>query len=249
MFLVSRTGAKAAPGEPEDSLKSGTNYHQIAILRTKPGRGIPSISMSCSDKILRWNLLGCQGTLLTLLLTEPLYLRTISVEKESADLQSLQRALWDRNKDAESHLLGSYFKPRAPGIFICDNFFPHTKPLDCGSDVKPCGSAIIWCNVVNSPLDVVSKNGRKLGVTKKCRNLPQSVCSVSRYSLFHLFKNVVSYLPDDSPLKTRLAAGDDGGQYLDFKKMASDYVAAWKTLREFVFENWVQHDRTLDEFN
>ena len=34
--------------------------HQIGILRKKPGRGEASLSMSCSDKVARWGLLGVQ---------------------------------------------------------------------------------------------------------------------------------------------------------------------------------------------
>ena len=33
---------------------------QIGILRKKPGRGEPTLSMSCSDKVARWGLLGVQ---------------------------------------------------------------------------------------------------------------------------------------------------------------------------------------------
>ena len=47
-------------------------------MRTKPGRGPPTNSMACSDKILRWNVLGIQGALLSLLVP-PIYVDTVVV--------------------------------------------------------------------------------------------------------------------------------------------------------------------------
>jgi len=51
----------------------------VGLTRRKPGRGAPTLSMSCSDKLARWQALGLQGALLTQLLEEPLRLSTIVV--------------------------------------------------------------------------------------------------------------------------------------------------------------------------
>ena len=51
------------------------------VLRTKPGRGDPTLSMSCSDKIAKWLVLGLQGALLSVFLKEPIYLDAIVVAK------------------------------------------------------------------------------------------------------------------------------------------------------------------------
>jgi tRNA-specific adenosine deaminase 1 len=51
---IHRTGAKAVPTGPQDPMVEGGGYHVLGALRTKPGRGCPSHSMSCTDKITRW---------------------------------------------------------------------------------------------------------------------------------------------------------------------------------------------------
>lgn len=78
---VHRTGAKCVPGGHQDLHLSGEGYHRLGVLRTKPGRGERTLSMSCSDKMARWNVLGCQGSLLSHFLEKPLYFETVIIGK------------------------------------------------------------------------------------------------------------------------------------------------------------------------
>lgn len=96
---IHRTGAKCVIGEPQDPLEPGLGYHRVGVLRTKPGRGDPSLSMSCSDKIMKWNVLGCQGALLSHFLLSPIYFSSIVVGKCPYNVEALDRGLYKRALD------------------------------------------------------------------------------------------------------------------------------------------------------
>ena len=79
---IHRTGAKCVPTSSlQDSKEKGASYHEVRVLRTKPGRGDPTLSMSCSDKIAKWLVLGMQGSLLSNFLPQPIYPSTIVISK------------------------------------------------------------------------------------------------------------------------------------------------------------------------
>eukprot|EP00043_Microstomoeca_roanoka_P007959 m.76723 g.76723 ORF g.76723 m.76723 type:complete len:439 (+) comp14039_c0_seq1:95-1411(+) len=89
-----RTGAKPVQGVDLDPKQPGTAYHRVGLLRTKPGRGPPSHSLSCSDKIMRWCYLGLQGSLLARAM-DPIYLASIVVGEDFHEA-AVSRALWSR---------------------------------------------------------------------------------------------------------------------------------------------------------
>lgn len=93
---IHRTGAKCLSGEPQDPLQPGAGYHSIGVLRTKPGRGDPTLSMSCSDKIMKWNILGCQGALLSHFLSLPIYFDSIILGQCPNNMEALERGLYKR---------------------------------------------------------------------------------------------------------------------------------------------------------
>ncbi|XP_044516420.1 tRNA-specific adenosine deaminase 1 isoform X4 [Gracilinanus agilis] len=105
---IYRTGAKCVPGEAGDTQKPGIEYHRVGLLRVKPGRGDRTCSMSCSDKLARWNVLGCQGALLMHFLEEPIYLAALVIGKCPYSPEAMKRAVIDRSKVCKVELFSMF---------------------------------------------------------------------------------------------------------------------------------------------
>ncbi|KAG7453682.1 tRNA-specific adenosine deaminase 1 isoform X1 [Solea senegalensis] len=243
---VHRTGAKCVPGGPTDPLRPGDGYHSAGLLRVKPGRGEPTQSLSCSDKLARWTVLGFQGALLSHYLQEALYFRFMVVGKCPYSKEVMHRALVTRCLQVSD--LPAGFSVCPPVLLQSTLEFPFSQTQterhhQAGQGrVSPCGAAISWCNVTEQPLDVTA-NGYKHGVTKKALGTVKARSRLCKVELFRSFLSLVSATePSSLPVSLRTAHLHT---YWEYKQAARSYQLAWQQLRTQVFPLWPRSDRNL----
>ncbi|XP_055477366.1 tRNA-specific adenosine deaminase 1 isoform X1 [Psammomys obesus] len=197
---VYRTGAKCVPGETGDLRQPGAAYHQVGLLRVKPGRGDRTCSMSCSDKIARWNVLGCQGALLMHFLEKPIYLSAVVIGKCPYSQEAMRRALIDRCQEVLALPRGfgvHKLKIQQSGLlFEQSRCAVQVKRADGPGRLVPCGAAISWSAVPEQPLDVTA-NGFPQGTTKKEIGSPRARSRISKVELFRSFQKLLNSIAGD----------------------------------------------------
>ncbi|XP_051978752.1 tRNA-specific adenosine deaminase 1 isoform X2 [Xyrauchen texanus] len=241
-----RTGAKCVPDGPSDPLQPGLLYHSVGVLRVKPGRGERTLSLSCSDKLARWGVVGFQGALLSHYLQGAMYFSAVVLGKCPYSQQAMHRALHTRCAHVSD--LPSGFSVQSPELLLSGLEFTHnhtqteTKHIHTQGRISPCGAAISWCAVSQQPLDV-SANGYKQGVTKKKLSSVQARSLISKVELFHTFLRLVA-VTEESEFPESLRGGELR-TYWDFKQAAASYQQAWTQLRLQAFSQWSRSPREL----
>ena len=186
---MNRTGAKVVTcdgGEGGDPRLPGAEYHRVGGLRTKPGRGERTLSLSCSDKILKWNILGLQGSLCSHLLRDSVYLDCFVILGNTFNKASLQRAFYDRLfTDAKSeskkvHVNEIYNVP-------CDFLYSKTEKR-----VGPSPDSVVW---VDGPeegdLHEALTNGHKQGWSSKKLDNQKSWSALCQRHLYRKFLKIM----------------------------------------------------------
>lgn len=166
---IYRTGAKSFLDKQEPL----ADYHVVGAVRTKPGRGDPTLSLSCSDKIAKWCHVGFQGTFLASLLSQAILPKVIIVGDPQANLDSLQRAFFSRF-DFQPNVEISKTK-----LVFADGC--HDAAL------ISCDSSIFW-NVHG--LHGVIVEGRKQGCVKKHWGTSRAQSPLCRLNLARKFLQI-----------------------------------------------------------
>nr|XP_019967334.1 PREDICTED: tRNA-specific adenosine deaminase 1 isoform X1 [Paralichthys olivaceus] len=243
---IHRTGAKCVPGGPADPLQPGTGYHSTGVLRVKPGRGEPTLSLSCTDKLARWAVLGFQGALLSHYLQEALYFSTVVVGKCPYSQEVMHRALVTRCSRVTD--LPAGFSVTPPVLLQSSLEFRFSQAQAelqhqaAQGRISPCGAAISWCNVTEQPIDVTA-NGYKHGVTKKVLGTAKARSLLCKLELFRSFLSLVSATePSARPSSLRRT---DLQTYWDYKQASRSYQQAWQQLHSQAFPLWPRSNRNL----
>ncbi|PPQ68774.1 hypothetical protein CVT24_007716 [Panaeolus cyanescens] len=231
--------------DPMAASRGRDNYARMGVLRTKPGRADspPTLCMSCSDKIARWNVLGIQGALGAPFFANPLYIDVIIVgdvpqHMLDAVREDCQRAFFGRVKGLCN--LPSGHRTHQPQIHFTEHPFIHSQTkLQMGST---CVESLCWNANMACPEILI--NGLKRGVSPKHRYRDKARPFISRIALLNLYDSV---LRADST-KNGLSAEDT---YYDVKQTDLVYQQARNRLlgSEGPFSGWVLTGKCWQNFN
>uniref|UniRef100_A0A1B0D2F7 tRNA-specific adenosine deaminase 1 n=1 Tax=Phlebotomus papatasi TaxID=29031 RepID=A0A1B0D2F7_PHLPP len=165
----------------------------VGCVRTKPGRGVATLSASCSDKMARWCALGVQGGLLMNILTSPIYFSTLIYPQDAIyDREATERALWGRFTNHQD-IPSDTFKLHCPEVHVATektgfSFTRHPLHEQC----QPCPASMVWCRVRQRPHEVAVA-GKRQGVTKKKLKTPAARLLIAKRSLFEHYMSTFAH--------------------------------------------------------
>jgi tRNA-specific adenosine deaminase 1 len=115
-------------------------------IRVKPGKGDRTMSLSCSDKIARWNMVGIQGCMLSSLVN-PIYISSVVLaDGTSYNRIALERSMWKRFSHAENFLKRP-FHLNKPEILVASNDMKFEHARNDKDRVNPSSNSLVYCKL------------------------------------------------------------------------------------------------------
>ena len=180
---IHRTGAKCVDQcmtkDPQGLSTSRKHFHTLGAVRTKPGRGDPSRSLSCSDKMSKWNFVGLQGSFVSSLLSNgPIIWSSLIFGSDQLNLQSVYRSLYSRFTNQDNVLEPiPIIKSTIPFQYAKEDKLETSKIIPCSSNLAFARSED---NIICHDIMV---NGRKQGITKKHYGTIKAKASICRANI------------------------------------------------------------------
>ena len=268
-----RTGAKVItkPSEiPQASAVEKYDSSQMCgAVRRKPGRGDPTSSVSCSDKILKWNILGFQGCLLKSLMDTSIYFSSITIAYVrdtpgvALDIESKvlhralwQRAFWDLDNEQCTDMLDQ--SPKLLAVAVSREKMATCGLLQSESRSSPSGASALWwakpsCqwNVRDGKYSSQVPRGSNdtceilVGKTGYKMGSPKVIPKDDKKlaeKFSSRFSRAAIRSQVDEVLKKRGIEVDSLLPYHEYKaKVCPEYIDTWKTLRKppSLFSKWI----------
>ncbi|NWW32476.1 DSRAD deaminase, partial [Panurus biarmicus] len=190
-------------------------------------------TMSCSDKILRWNVLGLQGALLSHFL-EPVYLRSVTLGYLYSQ-GHLTRAICCRMERD-----GNTLKEKLQAPYHINH--PEVGRVSVYDSARQTGktkeSSVNWCLADESEVEVLD------GTKGKVDSLKLEVSRVSKRKMFTLFRQLCAKNNRKDLLSFSV--------YSDAKEAATAYQAAkqcfFSVLEELGYGSWIRKPQEEENF-
>ncbi|XP_020592840.1 tRNA-specific adenosine deaminase 1 [Phalaenopsis equestris] len=213
-------------------------------VQKKPGRGDATFSMSCFDKITRWNIVGIQGALLFNIL-QPVYISSLTIGKskyafdEFSLRNHLERAFLHRAISINL-IAQNTFQPKKFPVFEASLPPKEFQQLENDAPNLTCGYSICW-NKSGLHEVILGTTGRKQGTSSKGSLFPSTESSVCKRRLLEAFMSLKHEISFEYPVEEF--------SYRKLKQKAVEYQSVLKVFMDSpLLTSWPRKPPDLEDF-